>query len=203
MFYITGGQARGAGTCPPFLALPRPRPALPGPEWGRGGRSGRARRGPPAPASPPLLTPLTGFFPKNFCGGEQKRPGDPRLVSGRCESQPGEAGISREPRVVTTALPHRQGGQGPDSWRLGWRLEHRSDPGKASPKCGLHLARGGCSRAALQTRSCRCARGVHSPAASLTGSLHLQTAKGERETVLVASASWLFVLAPGKDQNNS
>lgn len=150
MFYITGGQARGAGTCPPFLALPRPRPALPGPEWGRGGRSGRARRGPPAPASPPLLTPLPGFFPKNFCGGEQKRPGDPRLVSGRCESQPGEAGVSREPRVVTTvlprvvttALPHRQGGQGPDSWRLGWRLEHRGDPGKASPKCGLHLARG-------------------------------------------------------------
>ena len=30
-----------------------------------------------------------------------------------------------------------------------------------------------------------------------------QSWEGEREPVLVASASWLFVLASGKDQNNS
>lgn len=44
--------------------------------------------------------------------------------------------------------------------------------------------------------------GVGGPA-PLTGSLHLQSWEGEREPVLVASASWLFVLASGKDQNNS
>lgn len=100
--------------------------------------------GPSAPASPPLLTPLPGFFLKNFCGGEQKRPGNPRLVSGRCDSQPGGRGgcFSRAPSCHQRPPPST-GRSGPRlSWRLGWRLEHRGDPGKASRKGGLHLARG-------------------------------------------------------------
>lgn len=185
-FTAPGGWGPAAGrreVAPCFLTLPLPgRPGLPQP-------SCRAHSTVRASASPHS----TGCVLKNSGEGERGRPGDPCRWAAVWKAN--AAGhFSGAPRMHPwqrrqgPTPGHSEGAQRPGGGPRGRLLGRRPAPAR------------GCSWAP-QTRFCRLSAGSAAP--SLTGSLHLQTAEGQRETVLVASASWLFVLAPGKDQNNS
>lgn len=180
----------GGGGGPCFLTLPLPALGTPPPPPSteprarihdlNSGEAPAVLEGPPAVPAFALLTPFTGLS-KELKGRVEKIRAPVWRKLQCCKSASGED--SREPPRTIQACRAQT---------LGHPMETRESPS----------AVWGCSWAAWQSAFSRCDWCVRGPV-SLTGSLHLQTAEGDSGRVVGASAYRLFVLAPGKGQNNS